>query len=138
VLKDGRIRLEDGRTLPANYRQFVRGFAVTSYGSQGKTVDHVLFSDSAVKAATNRRQYYVTISRGRRSVRIFTTDAQQLKESVEALGQDELALDLKNPAANSLKLTPNQLAQRMSIEAANARLGIGANTREQPSQRQSP
>jgi hypothetical protein len=26
----------------------VRGYAVTSYAAQGKSVDHVLFSDSAV------------------------------------------------------------------------------------------
>jgi hypothetical protein len=49
----GRIGLEDGRILPADYRQFARGYAVTSYGSQGKTVDHVLLSDSAVRAATS-------------------------------------------------------------------------------------
>ena len=48
--------------------------AVTSYGAQGKTVDYVLFSDSTVKAATNAQQWYVTISRGRRGVRIFTPD----------------------------------------------------------------
>jgi hypothetical protein len=51
--QDGRILLADGRTLAAGFRQFVRGYAVTSYASQGKSVDHVLFSDSAVKAATN-------------------------------------------------------------------------------------
>jgi hypothetical protein len=33
-------------------------YAVTSYGSQGKTVDHVLFSDSTIKAATNAQQWY--------------------------------------------------------------------------------
>ena len=62
----GRIALQDGRTLDPSYREFVPGYAVTSYGSQGRTVDYVLFSDSAVRAATNSRQWYVTISRGRR------------------------------------------------------------------------
>ena len=66
VLASGAIRLEDGRVLPPHYRQFQRGFAVTSYGSQGKTVDHVLFSDSAVRAASNAQQWYVTISRGKK------------------------------------------------------------------------
>jgi len=59
----GHIALNDGRTLPKNYPPFVRGYAVTSY-AQGKTVDYVLFSDSAVAAATNEQQWYVTISRG--------------------------------------------------------------------------
>ena len=39
---DGRIDLNDGRTLPKQYRQFVRGYAVTSYAAQGKTVDYVV------------------------------------------------------------------------------------------------
>ncbi|OLE57286.1 MAG: hypothetical protein AUI36_14775 [Cyanobacteria bacterium 13_1_40CM_2_61_4] len=42
---DGVIELQDGRVLDANYREFVPGYAVTSYGSQGRTVDYVLFSD---------------------------------------------------------------------------------------------
>lgn len=54
---DGSIRLDDGRILPPEYRQFVRGYAVTSHASQGKTVDYVLFSDSCIKAATNARQW---------------------------------------------------------------------------------
>ena len=73
----------------------MRGYAVTSYASQGKTVDYVLFSDSAVKAATNRQQWYVTISRGRKGIRIFTSDPQQLRENVARSGDRELALDLQ-------------------------------------------
>lgn len=72
----GAIRLDDRRILPPHYRQFLRGNAVTSSGSQGKTVDHVLFFDSAVRAASNAQQWYVTISRGRRSIQIFTPDKQ--------------------------------------------------------------
>jgi ATP-dependent exoDNAse (exonuclease V) alpha subunit len=94
VLADGRIKLRDGRTLPKDYRQFVRGFAITSYGSQGKTVDHVLFSDSAIKAATNQQQWYVTISRGRKGITIFTSDKVQLRENILRSGDRELAIDL--------------------------------------------
>jgi uncharacterized protein (DUF1684 family) len=74
VQPDGRIALADGRVLGKNFRQFVRGCAITSYASQGKSVDYILFSDSAAKAATNRQQRYVTISRGKKGVHIFTTD----------------------------------------------------------------
>ncbi len=94
VREDGGINLQDGRTLDPGYRQFVPGYAVTSYGSQGKTTDYVLFSDSAVRAATNGRQWYVTISRGRRGIRIFTPDRQALRESVTRSGDSRLALDL--------------------------------------------
>lgn len=94
VKANGAIRLQDGRVVPADYRQFVRGYAVTSYGSQGKTVDHVLFADSAVRAASNVQQWYVTISRGRKSVRIFTPDREELEDAITRSGDRELALDL--------------------------------------------
>jgi conjugative relaxase-like TrwC/TraI family protein len=96
VLSDGRIRLRDGRILPTTYRQFVRGFAITSYASQGKTVDYVLFSDSTIKPATNRQQWYVTISRGRRGIKIFTSDKTQLRENIVRSGDRALAMDLTN------------------------------------------
>ena len=91
---DGRIALNDGRTLPKNYRQFVRGYAVTSYAAQGKTVDYVLFSDSAVAAATNEQQWYVTISRGRKGVKIFTADKIQLRQNIAHSDDRPLALDM--------------------------------------------
>jgi conjugative relaxase-like TrwC/TraI family protein len=94
VSSDGRIRLADGRILEKHYREFVRGYAVTSYASQGKTVDYVLFSDSAVRAATNDQQWYVTTSRGRKGIRIFTCDRLQLRESVVRSGRRTLALEL--------------------------------------------
>lgn len=53
VQADGNIELTDGRVLDKSFREFLPGYAVTSYGSQGKTVDYVLFSDSTVKAATS-------------------------------------------------------------------------------------
>jgi len=107
VAPDGRINLHDGRSLPAHYRQFVRGYAVTSYGSQGKTVEHVLFSDSAVKAATNNQQWLVTISRGTRGVRIFTQDKTRLQENIARLGNRELAVELVEPEMPKARgLTP--------------------------------
>jgi conjugative relaxase-like TrwC/TraI family protein len=94
IRASGEIALEDGRILPATYRQFTVGYAVTSYGSQGKTVDHVLLSDSAVRAATNSQQWYVSISRGRQSVCIFTPDKEELRKHIARSGDRPLALSL--------------------------------------------
>jgi conjugative relaxase-like TrwC/TraI family protein len=90
---DGKIKLTDGRVLDASYREFLPGYAVTSYGSQGKTVDYVLFSDSTIKAATNAQQWYVSISRGRRGIRIFTPDKEQLRENIRRTGHRPLAME---------------------------------------------
>jgi conjugative relaxase-like TrwC/TraI family protein len=93
VRADGGVELTDGRVLDKGFREFLPGYAVTSYGSQGKTVDYVLFSDSTIKAATNAQQWYVTISRGRRGIRIFTPDKEQLRENVARSGHRPLALE---------------------------------------------
>jgi hypothetical protein len=94
VRPDGAIELRDGRVLDCGYREFLPGYAVTSYSSQGKTVDYVLFSDSTVKTATNLQQWYVTISRGRKGVRIVTPDKAQLRENIVRSGHRLLALDI--------------------------------------------
>jgi ATP-dependent exoDNAse (exonuclease V) alpha subunit len=99
VRSDGDIELTDGRVLDSSFREFLPGYAVTSYGSQGKTVDYVLFSDSTVKAATNAQQWYVTISRGRRGIRIFTPDKEQLRENVTRSGHRPLAMELAGASA---------------------------------------
>jgi conjugative relaxase-like TrwC/TraI family protein len=93
VRADGGVELTDGRVLDKSFREFLPGYAVTSYSSQGKTVDYVLFSDSTVKPATNAQQWYVTISRGRRGIRIFTPDKQQLRENVIRSGHRPLAME---------------------------------------------
>jgi ATP-dependent exoDNAse (exonuclease V) alpha subunit len=99
IESDGTIHLRDGRILPANYRQFVHGYAVTSYSSQGKTVDHVLLVDSAVKAATNAQQWYVSISRGRKDISIFTADKEGLRARIGFSGDRDLALEVEEPAS---------------------------------------
>jgi hypothetical protein len=91
---DGRITLTDGRVLDKNFRQFVRGYAITSYASQGKSVNYILFSDSALKGATNNQQWYVTISRGKKGIQIFTTDKAELRENIKRSGDSPLASDI--------------------------------------------
>jgi conjugative relaxase-like TrwC/TraI family protein len=120
IHQDGRIALNDGRVLPKNYRQFVRGYAVTSYAAQGKTVDYVLFSDSAVKAATNEQQWYVTISRGRKGVKIFTADKIQLRQNIAHSGHRTLALDMAgdNVAHKLAKIWGRDVAYVLNVQQA--------------------
>jgi len=71
----GRIHLEDGRTLPANYHEFDHGYAVTAHRSQGKTVDAVILSADAMK----QELFYVGASRGRQEIVVVTSDREQLR-----------------------------------------------------------
>jgi ATP-dependent exoDNAse (exonuclease V) alpha subunit len=74
----GRIQLEDGRVLPANYREFDHGYAVTAHRSQGKTVDGVILSGDVMK----QELFYVAASRGRSEIAIVTSDRELLRESL--------------------------------------------------------
>ena len=60
------------------------GYVVTSHASQGKTVDNVLIAlGSESLAAANREQFYVSASRGREGVRIYTDDKAAMMEAVQ-------------------------------------------------------
>ena len=74
----GRIQLDDGRRLPANYRSFAHGYAVTAHRSQGKTVDSVIISGDGMQ----RELFYVAASRGRQSVTVITSDKERLRTTV--------------------------------------------------------
>lgn len=124
----GRIVLTDGRVLGENFRQFVHGYAVTSYASQGKSVNYVLFSDSAMKAATNNQQWYVTISRGKKGIQIFTGDKEQLRENITRSGDRPLALDA---------VTDKQDSRTVAVRQIQAFLRERANQQEAENQRQS-
>ena len=70
------VLLADGRVIPADYRTFTHGYAVTSHAAQGKTVDEVLLvASSRSLPAINQEQFYVSISRGRERCQIFTDDS---------------------------------------------------------------
>ena len=57
-------------------------------------MNHVLFCDSAAKGATNNQQWYVTISRGKKGIQIFTMDKEQLRDNITRSGDRPLALDV--------------------------------------------
>jgi ATP-dependent exoDNAse (exonuclease V) alpha subunit len=116
VHKNGALVVEDDagmrKTLAPSQRLFNRGYAVTSYASQGKTVDTVLFADASNRAATNRNQWYVAISRGRKRVLVFTSDKEALRASIRHTGDRQLALELK-PARNESAETPRQQVRQL-------------------------
>jgi ATP-dependent exoDNAse (exonuclease V) alpha subunit len=94
--EQGRIRLQDGRTLPANYRQFTHGYAVTAHRSQGKTVDAVVISGDGME----RELFYVAATRAREQVAIVTTDKEALRQSIAASGDRQSATDLYKKATD--------------------------------------
>jgi len=92
----GRIHLQGGRTLPADYRQFSHGYAVTAHRSQGKSVDAVIISADGMQ----KELFYVAASRGRESVEVITSDKERLRETV---------------ARSTMRKSASELARRTSL-----------------------
>ena len=96
AIRDGHITLTDGRVLPDDFNTFTHGYAVTSHSSQSKTVDEVLLvASSRSFAAVNQQQFYVSISRGRERVHIFTDDAELLARRVTDSHERKAAVELQ-------------------------------------------
>jgi len=105
TIQDGRIALADGRTIPAGFNAFTHGYAVTSHSSQGKTVDEVLLVASSKSfAAVNREQFYVSISRGRERVHVFTDDSELLARRVADSHERKAAVELTELRQELVKL----------------------------------
>ena len=104
-ISGGRITLTDGRVLPGTFNTFTHGYAVTSHSSQSKTVDDVLLvASSRSFGAVNREQFYVSISRGRKRVQVFTDDVELLARRVTDSHERKAAVELQGLRDDLAKL----------------------------------
>jgi len=104
LTKAGDIRLTNGFTVQKDYGGLTHGFVVTSHASQGKTVDVSLIAlGSESFAAANREQLYVSASRGREAVRLYTDDKASMFDAVKASAARLSASELleEKPAAHA-------------------------------------
>jgi conjugative relaxase-like TrwC/TraI family protein len=95
---EGRIQLVDGRELPATYRQFTHGYAVTAHRSQGKTVDFEIISAERM----TRDLFYVSATRAREGLIVVTSDRQGLQESISVSGDRQSASELARRSAMTM------------------------------------
>jgi ATP-dependent exoDNAse (exonuclease V) alpha subunit len=78
------ITVGDGRVIKRSGPLHLgQGIAVTSHASQGKTVDQVIVSvPVAAFSQTNEAQFYVSMSRARHAMHLYTDSKVALKEAV--------------------------------------------------------
>jgi ATP-dependent exoDNAse (exonuclease V) alpha subunit len=114
----GRISLDDGRVLPAGFRHFTHGYAVTAHRSQGKSVGAVIISGDGMR----KELFYVAASRGRQSVQVITSDKESLRESVARSSARKSASELARKAGTVLMrgahrgmMAARQLAMRVRM-----------------------
>jgi conjugative relaxase-like TrwC/TraI family protein len=95
--KDGDIRLTNGWVVSKDYGNLTHGYCLTSYSSQSKGVDCVFVAESSESfRAADREQFYVSASRFKEALTIYTDDKRQLLEAVRKSSQRPSALDLFN------------------------------------------
>jgi hypothetical protein len=95
------------------------GYAVTSHSSQSKTVDEVLLvASSRSFGAVNREQFYVSISRGREHVHVFTDDADLLARRVTDSHTRKAAVELQALRDGLAKLGFIQHKERLEEKTA--------------------
>jgi conjugative relaxase-like TrwC/TraI family protein len=139
------ILLADGRVIPADYRTFTHGYAVTSHAAQGKTVDEVLVvASSRSLPAVSQEQFYVSISRGRERCQIFTDDADLLRSHVTHSSERLAAIEAAPPRRflqtilerghHFLKSFRQRLAQSIEATISTERSAHEIKPTEQPGQ----
>jgi ATP-dependent exoDNAse (exonuclease V) alpha subunit len=99
---NGNKTLTDGRVLPARYKQFNHGYAVTIHVAQGKTVDHVIVAADEMPTEL----FYVGTTRGRYRCEVYTGDLETLRDSVVQSDARNSATDL------AMRLRARSVAQQ--------------------------
>ncbi|HKR15330.1 MAG TPA: MobF family relaxase [Pyrinomonadaceae bacterium] len=109
------VALSADRIITFNPEQFPHldhGYAVTSYSSQGKTMDRVLVNAETTETdlLVNQRMAYVAVSRARFDARIYTDSVADLGDALsrrrdktmalEALNQSSLTATVRNEGAS--------------------------------------
>lgn len=93
------LRTDAGREVNAalqRLRHIDYGYASTSHSSQGATVDRVVVNIDTLRSIelVNRKQFYVSISRARDRVSIYTDDREALRHAVNRNREKSVALEL--------------------------------------------
>jgi conjugative relaxase-like TrwC/TraI family protein len=81
--KKGELVLNNGAVLAPDHGHLAYGYCQTSHSSQSKSVRDVLVAQSADSfVASSREQFYVSCSRGKETIRIYTDNRQGLQQAV--------------------------------------------------------
>jgi len=120
--RQGDIKLGNGFVIPKNYGGITHGYVVTSNASQSKTVDiPIVALGSESFAAANREQIYVSLSRGREAVRVYTDDKEAMMDAIKRssarlsateLMQGEEAMPARKPGVIRRAFERIQVAHR--------------------------
>ncbi len=110
--KKAALRMDGGPEVKAavsRLRHIDYGYASTSHSSQGATVDRVIVNIDTARSAelVNRKQFYVSISRARHGITVYTDDSTALRHAVGRTREKSIALERLNLSlARDFKVVP--------------------------------
>jgi ATP-dependent exoDNAse (exonuclease V) alpha subunit len=91
----GRPVLDNDQSIPADFFQFNLGYAITPQKVQGRTGGKVIVSSDRM----DRERFYVSTSRGSEDVAVFTTDIEELRNSIAISGARPTAIEMERRCA---------------------------------------
>jgi len=96
IAPDGRLVLKNGWRLDPSFKHLDYGYTPTSHAAQGKTVDRVFLAQSPELSAgaSDLIQFLVSISRGSKGLKVYTTDIELLREIVCEVRERLMATEL--------------------------------------------
>jgi len=102
--QNGDLKLSNGWVIGKDYGNLAHGYCQTSHAAQSKTVDHVFVAQSAASlGASSAEQFYVSVSRARDSVTVYTDDKERLAETIQSSSARMTAHELlKLPVATNI------------------------------------
>ena len=102
--KAGDLKLSNGWVIGKDYGNLAHGYCQTSHVAQSKTVDRVFVAQSIESfGASSTEQFFVSISRARESVTVYTDDKARLAKAIQSSGARMNAHELfKLPAATKV------------------------------------
>lgn len=111
----GNLVLDNGWTIADGFGHIAHGYVVTSHSSQGKTVDRVFVGQASESfPASSREQFYVSASRARDQVTVYTDSKADLLEAVakadDRINATEFINRLPHLQAESLRARDEALA----------------------------
>jgi ATP-dependent exoDNAse (exonuclease V) alpha subunit len=99
----GNIVLDNGWKVSKDFGHLAYGYVVTSHASQGKSVQDVFLGQSSLSfPASSREQWYVSVSRGKERLVVYTDDKKALREAVAQSDERLSATEFVNGKARRL------------------------------------
>src|SRR4029077_6324708 len=102
---DSELILHDGRRMRRNGARIDQGVCITSHASQCRTVDQVVVLPDGADA----KGWYVSLSRARDSMHVYTRDKAALRQSVMQPGERKSVWELLQAVPRSKVQSRNRM-----------------------------